>query len=263
MTANIRSKFVIPVLNKVFNNILSGRIQIPAYGTGIAGGPDRQSAEESAELLDSITRGMPVGNLVIAELNSDLRFDERPKIEPLTVPNRPDEIKSLLVVDGCRRLTNLVHTLAPGRLPAPKPFPTPPDKLRDLATLQNQDSAGKPKGNSYLEWRVFLYLKNQTWHAGPDVKTGTTTPGGSYESRGQDPRYFPASNLLFSEDFNAATANIKSANSPETCEAWIETAVETASRICNYQIPVITVEISEYDTIHILRKRLNPHRSDA
>ena len=210
-------------LGRLVERIADGRIRVPPRSAGFS-----FNGHQAVSLLDSALRGFPIG--VIVTWDTDAVSNPAGRIGPVRLGN-DGAARGTYVLDGAQRVATLAGTL----------LPAVEDGLH--ATPEN--------------WEIDLDLE----HASPEreafVERQTT-------SEGPDAEHFPVRSLLYSDSFSAACRRLREhASCERQWRRWTETGQQAATRIWEYQVPLLHVQgTGAKDGLTIFR-RLNSARNDA
>ncbi len=85
---------------QLIDKIRSGELKLPKFQRKFV-----WSTQKTADLLDSILKGFPIGTFIIWETNE--KFNEHRNIGEVDLPNTPSNKDTLYVLDGQQRITSL------------------------------------------------------------------------------------------------------------------------------------------------------------
>jgi hypothetical protein len=93
----------------LINEIQKGYIKVPKFQRNFV-----WSIDKTAQLLDSILKGYPIGTFILWETNE--RLNDIKDIGNLSLPEVPDDVKVQYVLDGQQRITSLYAAYCGARI---------------------------------------------------------------------------------------------------------------------------------------------------
>lgn len=210
-------------LSELLKDAQSGKLQLPEFQRGWV-----WDDAHIRDLIASISKGFPIGAVMLMETGGDVRFKARP-VEGVEATEREPE---RLLLDGQQRLTSLYQSLMSGQA-----VRTRDDRKRELERwyylhIPTAVHPGKDLTDAVQSIPGDKVLRG---NFGRDIQTDYSTPDAEFEAQ-----VFPLGKVFDSLEWRAAFQEYHQ-YAPEIMKLWNAFEVQVLENFKQYQLPVITL----------------------